>query len=321
MGYPRETKGYYFYHPQENKVFVALHAFFLEKEFLDAVVSGRKVELDENRSDTVPGNESTTEHEQTIRDESVPQPSYTQGPRRSERVRTIPERYGYLISPHVDINLIEDNEPTTYEEAIQDIDSALWQEAMKSEMDSMYANQVWTLVDAPEGVKPIGCRWIFKKKTDMDGNVQTYKARLVVKGYRQQYGIDYDETFSPVAMIKSIRIMLAIAAYFDYEIWQMDVKTAFLNGNLLEDVYMQQPDGFIVPRLANKVCKLNRSIYGLKQASRSWNQRFDEIIKEYDFVQNEDDHCVYKKTSGRALTFIVLYVDDVLLMGNDIPML
>ena len=115
--------------------------------------------------------------------------------------------------------------------------------------------------------------------------------------------------------------MLTIAAYFDYEIWYIDVKTAFLNGNLLEDVYMQQPDGFIVPRLANKVCKLNRSIYGLKQASRSWNQRFDEIIKEYDFIQNEDDPCVYKKVSGRALAFIVLYVDDVLLIGNDIPML
>ena len=101
----------------------------------------------------------------------------------------------------------------------------------------------------------------------------------------------------------------------------MDVKTAFLNGNLLEDVYMQQPDGFIVPRLTNKVCKLNQTIYGLKQASQPWNQRFDEIIKEYDFIQNEDDPCVYKKVSGRALTFIILYVDDVLLIGNDIPML
>ena len=115
--------------------------------------------------------------------------------------------------------------------------------------------------------------------------------------------------------------MLAIAAYFDYEIWQMDFKIAFLNINLLEDVYMQQPDEFIVPRLANKVCNLNRSIYGLKQASRSWNQHFDEIIKEYDFIQNENDPCVYKKVSGRALTFIVIYVDDVLLIGNDIPML
>ena len=187
---------------------------------------------------------------------TVPQSSNTQGSRMSERVRKQPERYGFLISPHVDINLIEEDEPATDDKAVQGTDSALWQEAMKSEMDSMYTNQVWTLVDAPEGIKPIGCKWVFKKKTDVDGNVQTYKARLMAKGYRQRHGVDYDETFSPIAMIKSIRIMLAIAAYFDYEIWQMDVKTAFLNGNLLEDVYMQQPDGFVAPKHANKVCKL-----------------------------------------------------------------
>ena len=99
---------------------------------------------------------------------------------------------------------------------------------MKSEMDSMYTNQVWTVVDSPESVKPIGCKRVFKKKTDMDDNVQTHKARPVTKGYRQRHGFDYDETFSTVAMIKSIRIMLAIAAYFDYEIWQMDVKTVSL---------------------------------------------------------------------------------------------
>ena len=139
---------------------------------------------------------------------------------------------------------------------------------MNSEMDSMYENQVWTLVDPPEGVIPIGCKWVFKRKADMEGNLTTYKARLVAKGYRQKQGIDYDETFSPVAMVKSIRILLAIAAFHDYEIWQMDVKTAFLNGNLIEDVYMTQPEGFI-SNDPKKVCKLNRSIYGLKQASRS----------------------------------------------------
>ncbi|KAK8557935.1 hypothetical protein V6N12_010158 [Hibiscus sabdariffa] len=103
-------------------------------------------------------------------------------------------------------------------------------------MDSMSDNQVWTLVEPPEGITPIGCKWVFKKKTDMYGNVQTYKGRLVAKGYRQIHGIDYDETFSPVAMFKSIRILLAIAAFHDYEIWQMDIKTAFLNGKLEEDV-------------------------------------------------------------------------------------
>ena len=153
----------------------------------------------------------------------------------------------------------------------------------------------------------------------MDGNVHTYKARLVAKGFRQTHGIDFDETFSPVAMLKSIRILLAIAAYYDYEIWQMDVKTAFLNGNLLEDVYMTQPEGFVNPKNSRKVYKLQRSIYGLKQASRSWNLYFDEAVKEFGFIKNEDEPCVYKKVSGSAIVFLVLYVDDILLIGNDIP--
>ena len=192
---------------------------------------------------------------------------------------------------------------------------------MKSEMQSMYDNKVWTLVDPPEGVKTIGCKWVFKEKTDMDGKVNVFKARLVAKGFTQTHGVDYDETFSPVAMAKSIRILLAIASYYDYEIWQMDVKTAFLNRKLLKDVYMTQPEGFARPEDSGKVCKLQRSIYGLKQASRSWNQRFDEVIKEFGFIQNIDEPCVYKKVSGSTVVFLVLYVDDILLIGNDIPTL
>jgi hypothetical protein len=127
---------------------------------------------------------------------------------------------------------------------------------MRSEIDSMGDNQVWNLVDSPDGVKGIECKWIYKKKKDMDGNVHIYKAQLIAKGFRHIQGVDYDETFFPVAMLKSIRIILAIAVYFDYEIWQMDVKTAFLNGNLDEDVYMIQPEVFADPTNAGKVCKL-----------------------------------------------------------------
>ena len=115
--------------------------------------------------------------------------------------------------------------------------------------------------------------------------------------------------------------MLAIAAYHDYEIWQMDVKIAFLNGFLEEEVYMSQPEGFISMNKPNQVCKLKRSIYGLKQASRSWNIHFDETIKSFDFIKNVDEPCVYKKTSGSAIVFLVLYVENILLIGNDIPML
>ena len=115
--------------------------------------------------------------------------------------------------------------------------------------------------------------------------------------------------------------MLAIAAYYDYEIWQMDVKTTFLNSYLKEELYMMQSEGFVDPKNANKVCKLQRSIYGLVQASRSWNIRFDEMIKAFGFMQTSGEACVYKKVSGSSVAFLILYVDDILLMGNDIEFL
>ncbi|PKI48111.1 hypothetical protein CRG98_031473, partial [Punica granatum] len=174
---------------------------------------------------------------------------------------------------------------------------------MKSEIDSMSENQVWDLVDPPEGIVPIGNKWVFKRKIGAD-----------------RKGVDYEETFLPVAMLKSIRIMLAIAAHYDYEVWQMDIKTAFLNGLIEEDIFMDQPRGFD-SKDKSKVCKLKRSIYGLKQASRSWNRHFDEVVKSFGFIKNEDEPCVYKKASGSMIAFLVLYVDDILLIGNDVGML
>ena len=143
----------------------------------------------------------------------------------------------------------------------------------------------------------------------------------MAKGYTKKEGIDYEETFSPVAMLKSIRILLAIAASQDYEIWQMEVKTEFLNGSLEEDIYMQQPEGFIDRRQEHMACKLQRSIYGLKQASKTWNIRFDEAINLYGFEKSPDEPCVYKRIQGTKVVFLVLYVDDILLIGNDIEVL
>ena len=319
VGYPKETKGYYFYNQSENKVFVARNGHFLEREFVSKRTSGSTIQLGEVR-------EPQTSMEPMIDVQSDSQlvaesEPLTEGPRRTGRIRHEPERYGFLVTDNHDVLLIDQDEPTSYQEAMMGPDSEKWLLAMKSEMQSMYDNQVWTLIDPPDGVKTIGSKWVFKKKTDMDSKVHTYKARLVAKGFKQSHGIDYDETFSPVVMLKSIRILLAIAAYYDYEIWQMDVKTAFLNGNLIEDVYMTQPEGFVNPESSHKVCKLQRSIYGLKQASRSWNLRFDEAIKEFDFIKNEDEPCVYKRVIGSAIVFLVLYVDDILLIGNDIPAL
>ncbi|KAL8118599.1 hypothetical protein AgCh_016205 [Apium graveolens] len=273
VGYPKETLGYYFY--IDHRVFVSRHATFLEKQFILEENSGSKIELDEPI-------------------------------RRTGRVSHQPERYyGLVIENDNEFSIIDDDDPVTYNEAMSSVDSEKWHSAMKSEMESMYTNQVWTLVEAPEGVKPIGCKWVYKRKIGADGQVETYKARLMAKGFKQRQGIDFDETFSPVVLLKSIRILLAIAAYYDYEIWQMDVNTAFLNGELEEEVYMTQPEGFLSKGNEHLVCKLLGTIYGLRQASRRWNIRFDETIKEFGFIKNIDEPCVYKKVSGSAVTFLV----------------
>ena len=143
----------------------------------------------------------------------------------------------------------------------------------------------------------------FKRKTDADSSVTIYKARIVAKSFRQVQGVDYDEIFSLVAMLKSVQIMLAIATF--YEIWQMDVKTAFLNGFLKEELYMMQPEGFVNPKGANKMCKLQQSIYGLVQASRSWNIRFDKLIKAYSFIRTCSEACIYNKVSGSTTAFLI----------------
>ena len=189
---------------------------------------------------------------------------------------------------------------------------------MKSELDSMYSNQVWDIVKAPNNIKLVGCKWVYKRKGGIDGKVETFKARLVVKGYTQKESTDYEETVSPVAMLKSIRILISIAAHYDYEIWQMNVKTTFLDGNLEEEIYMMQPEGFIAKNQEHMVCKLKRYIYGLKQASRSWNIRFNQVIKLFVFEQNLDEPCVYKRHQHKVVMFLVLYVDDILLIGNDV---
>ncbi|GJX90842.1 zf-CCHC domain-containing protein, partial [Tanacetum coccineum] len=161
--------------------------------------------------------------------------------RKYTRTRNAPNRMCLNIEAD-EYELGDLNEPAIYKAALLDHESDKWLNAMNVEMQSMKDNKVWDLVDLPPNGKIVGSKWLLKKKTDMDGGVHTYKARLVAKGFTQTYGLDYGETFSPVADVRAIRILIAIAAFYDYEIWQMDVKTAFLNGHLSEEVYMVQPE-------------------------------------------------------------------------------
>jgi hypothetical protein len=318
VGYPMGTKGYLFYSPKDRDVTVSTNARFLEEDYIMNHKPKSSIVLEELVGGT--NNEPVVQVEQP-QQTVQPVTNTAPVPRRSGRVVRQPDRFMFLGESSDLVSGEHDDDPRTYEEAIQDKDASLWQKAMDSEMESMYSNQVWELVEPPKGVKPIGCKWVYKKKRGSDKKVKAWKARLVAKGYTQKEGIDYEETFSPVVMLKSIRILLSIAAHLDYEIWQMDVKTAFLNGNLEETIYMQQPEGFIKEGQEHLVCKLKRSIYGLKQASRYWNIRFDQAVQSYGFDQCPSEACVYKRCEGNAVVFLVLYVDDILLIGNNVKML
>ena len=243
--------------------------------------------------------------------------------RRSTRERrnAIPDDYIVFLQEHEDGMGLGEDDPINFQQALQNHNAQKWIDAMKDEMKSMKDNDVWDLVELPKGVKPIGCKWIFKTKRDSKGNIERYKARLVAKGFTQKEGIDYKETFSPVSSKDSFRTIMALVAHLDLELHQMDVKTAFLNGDIDETIYMVQPENFVSGDPKSMVCKLKKSIYGLKQASRQWYHKFHQVITSYGFEVNMVDDCVYHKFSGSKLIFLILYVDDILLASSDIGLL
>lgn len=213
------------------------------------------------------------------------------------------------------------HDPVSYKEAISSNHSTQWLAAMEDELKSMKDNNVWDLVELPQGVKAVGCKWVYKTKLDSSGNIERYKARLVAKGFTQRKGIDFNDTFSPVSSKDSFRIIMALVAHYDLELHQMDVKTTFLNGDLHEDVYMCQPEGFVVKGKEHMKCRLKKSIYGLRQASREWYIKFDDVIGKFGFKENFVDQCIYLKVSGSKYIILVLYVDDILLASSDMNLM
>lgn len=204
--------------------------------------------------------------------------------------------YGRLSKNHrAFVSQLDDTTiPSNIHEALKD---PKWKEAVFEELKALNEKKTWDVVDMPKGKKLVGCKWIFSVKVGKNGIIERYKACLVARGYTQTYGIDYEQTFAPVAKLNSIRVLLSIAANLDWELHQMDVSNAFLNGTLEEEVYMKLPPGFEHKEKTGSVCKLKKALYGLKQSPRAWFTHFSKVMKNFGYCQGQVDHTLFVKES------------------------
>lgn len=224
--------------------------------------------------------------------------------------------YSHLSSPycHYILSTTTQTEPKTYNEANK---FECWRQAMKVELAALDKTGTWTIVDLPPNIKPIGCKWVYKIKHNSDGSIERFKARLVSKGYNQIKGFDYSDTFSPLAKLTTVRLVLALASIHSWHVYQFDVNNAFLHGELHENVYMVIAPGVTTSK-PNQVCKLAKSLYGLKQASRQWYEKLASLLTAHGYQLADSDHSLFVKSINSNLTILLVYVDDVILAGNSI---
>jgi hypothetical protein len=209
----------------------------------------------------------------------------------------------------------DDGEPRSFVEAEKD---AAWRAAMKAEMDAVEKNRTWELADLPCGHRVITLKWVFKLKRDEVGAIIKHKARLVARGFLQREGIDFDDAFAPIARMESVRLLLALAAQEGWRVHHMDVKSAFLNGDLKEEVYVHQPPGFAIPGKEGKVLRLHKALYGLQLAPRVWNAKLDSTLRRMGFEQSPHEAAVYRRGNGGNVLLVGVYVDDLVITGTKV---
>nr|AAR87163.1 putative polyprotein [Oryza sativa Japonica Group]AAU89150.1 integrase core domain containing protein [Oryza sativa Japonica Group]ABF98081.1 retrotransposon protein, putative, Ty1-copia subclass [Oryza sativa Japonica Group] len=335
LGYGSGVKGYKLWNPETNKTFMSRNVIFNEFVMFndslptDVIPGGSdeeqqyvsvQVEHVDDQETEIVGNDvnDTVQHSPSVlqpQDEPIAH-------RRTKRscgapVRLIEEcdmvYYAFSYAEQVENTL----EPATYTEAVVSGDREKWISAIQEEMQSLEKNGTWELVHLPKQKKPVRCKWIFKRKEGLSpSEPPRFKVRLVAKGFSQIAGVDYNDVFSPVVKHSSIRTFFSIVTMHDLELEQLDVKTTFLHGELEEEIYMDQPEGFIVPGKEDYVCKLKRSLYGLKQSPRQWYKRFDSFMLSHGFKRSEFDSCVYIKFVNGSPIYLLLYVDDMLIAAK-----
>lgn len=298
IGYSSVAKAYKVFQPQNGKMIISRDVHFMEDE-------------EWNWDDAKEMKQTSKEPKLQFRildktDEGIED-------WENEMVDDSPVRGTRLLSDIYQRCNIAVCEPTNYEEAKTDQN---WIVAMKEELFMIEKNKTWELVSRPENRKVIGVKWVYRTKLNADGSINKHKARLVVKGYAQIPGVDYSDTFAPVARLDIIRLLLAVAAQKNWKVFQLDVKSAFLNGYLQEEIYVEQPEGYVKEGEEDKVYLLKKALYGLKQAPRAWYSRIDEHLCNLGFAKSPSESTLYVKHNGDDVLIISLYVDDLLVTGN-----
>lgn len=324
VGYKRG--GYKLYNPVTNKVIVSRDVTFAEDEVWkwDGEIpddSGRHLVSDLEEVSEV----STLVRNQEASPISAQEkftPLETERPRRQQQPPITLRDFEVISDNAIDADgnyvhyaMFADCEPTTFEEANRD---SKWVNAMTEEINAIERNDTWELTDIPQGHKAIDVKWVFKTKRKSDGKAEKHKARLVAKGYEQQPGYDYQEVFSPVARIETIRLIIALAAQNHWKVHQMDVKSAFLNGPLEEEIFVKQPPGFLKKGKEDKVYRLKKALYGLKQVPRAWNKCIDSFFSKIGFEKCPSEHSLYVKVNNSGdILLLCLYVDDLIFTSNN----
>lgn len=337
VGYSDNTKGYRLYNPETRKICTSRDVIIMERdndiaqvEINDMKEENQKSAQEKNSEEdnertftdqndptyvcdsdiSTSSTEENTFHTLSGEEDEIPAQDVPQ--LLEKRSRKPPDRYGVTNLCFSD-ELESCADEITYEEATNGPEKEKWQQAMSDELQAFKENQAWEFVDRKEADRVVQCKWVFKKKLDNDNRVR-YRARLVAKGYTQQQGVDFKETYSPVLRYSTLRLLFAISAKLNFEITHLDVVTAFLNGFLNENVFMQAPPSLNCE--SNYVLKLKKAIYGLKQSARAWNSRINDCLIEIGYVQSKSEPCIYSKKCKKEQTIIAIFVDDFFIFSN-----
>jgi hypothetical protein len=350
IGYQLTTKNYKFYDEHARRVIVSPSALFMENCTLSGEINKETNAGCCNKDTYHVSITSNTFEEQSVDnsspDSELDQPTAVESQdadaseeyhdasaqtpetaslRRSTRHSTPPARLTYEYATddeHAAIALMmNDDTPLEFQDVLNSSEKENWMAAIRSELEAHKNKETWELAPLPRDRKAIQCKWVFKIKPATATQPKVYKARLVAKGFMQKHGVDYLEIYSPTVRLASVRMMLAMGLHENHLIHQMDVKTAFLNGQIEQEIYMEQPVGFADDNFPHHVCKLKKGIYGLKQAPRAWNKTIDPVLRSVGVIRSKVDQGIYSGEVNGNTVRIALYVDDLIISSSDMASL